>query len=235
MKTSANPPMRPRDAASLVIVRHDKGRPQVLMGERHAAHVFMPGVFVFPGGRVDAGDSRVTPASDLNDATYRRLLARMNAPASRVRARALAMAAVREAFEETGLIVGAPAGSRTVTRSAGWKPFFATGNAPALEHLCFAYRAITPPGRTRRFDARFFLVDARHVSGELKQRGDGSDELLDLKWLTIDEALAHRTVQVTRHVLQEIAARHLKPGLLETPHQVPFRYRRRGKLIIEQI
>ena len=85
------------------------------MGRRHERHSFMPGKFVFPGGAVDEADARVRPAVDLEPSTLAKLMLRMRGRPSARRARALAMAAVRETFEETGLILGRPARSTGVT------------------------------------------------------------------------------------------------------------------------
>src|SRR6187431_616429 len=84
--------VRPRDAATLLIVRRDGSVPRVLMGKRAASHKFMPNKFVFPGGRVDAGDSRIVPPHDLHPEVMKRLLRGCSA----TRARALALAAIRE-------------------------------------------------------------------------------------------------------------------------------------------
>ncbi len=230
--TRIPPHLRPRDAASLIIARRGDGPMQVLMGERHPDHVFMPGLFVFPGGRVDPGDGRVRPLSDLSPRVERLLGKRTGKPARARRARALAMAAVRETFEETGLIVGAPATLRT--RSAGWRPFCDTGCAPVLAPLEFVYRAVTPPNRTRRFDARFFLVDATHIHNLHDAGRTDNDELLDLRWLTIEDALTRKTAFVTRSVLEEIRDHHAQPGM-RPRRPVPFRYRRRGRLVIEPL
>ena len=100
--------VRPRDASTLIIVRRDGSAPRVLMGQRHADHKFMPNKFVFPGGRVDPADSRIVPIVDLRAAVARRLMARMRGTPTERRARALAMAAIRETFEETGLVIGRP-------------------------------------------------------------------------------------------------------------------------------
>ena len=82
--------VRPRDAATLIIVRSDLKTPKVLMGKRAAGHKFMPNKFVFPGGRVDAGDNRIRPPHDLHPEVMRRL----RAGCSENKARALALAAL---------------------------------------------------------------------------------------------------------------------------------------------
>ena len=178
------PALKPRDAATLIMVRRDGEKPKVLMGKRSENHAFMPGVFVFPGGRVDAADSRVKPASPLDPKVEDKLMSRMRGPASCGRARALAMAAVRETFEETGLIIGTKGDGRTASRHPDWAEFLATGLRPALAPVRYIARAITPPGRIRRFDTRFLVVDAQNVVN-LDAPAGSTDELLDIHWLTI--------------------------------------------------
>ena len=202
-KKEENPIVRPKDAATLIIVRKDHGRPRVLMGQRHARHKFMPNKFVFPGGRVDAGDSRVQSLSDLSEPVKDKL----TRSCSEARARGFAMAAIRETFEEAGLIVGKPHNNHYQTRSKSWLPFFSEGFAPILRPLDLVARAITPPNRFRRFDARFFCVDAQHVHGLDQQHIIGSGELLKLHWATFIEAQKLELPQITQFVLQEVERR----------------------------
>lgn len=72
------------------------------------------------------------------------------------RARALALAAIRETFEEAGLLVGRRVAFVPRTRARGWAAFLAHGVVPALDALEYVARVITPPGNPRRFDTRFF-------------------------------------------------------------------------------
>jgi len=182
--------VRPRDAATLIIVR---GGTEVLLGVRNAKHVFMPHRYVFPGGRVDPGDARVPCPAPLRSAVERRLANSV----SKARARALAMAAVRETFEETGLILGHRMEQPPRTRSTHWQPFFRQGFVPALDKLGYFARAITPPGMVRRFDARFFTVDARHMHGDVR----GNGELGDLHWVDLAEAPDLPLAPITELVL----------------------------------
>ncbi len=117
---SAGRAVRPRDAATLILVRNDGASPRVLMGQRHANHKFMPNKFVFPGGRVDPADSRIRPVEDLRPEVARLLLSRMRGTPSENRARALALAAIRETFEETGLAVGRSIGTRQTSKHKDW-------------------------------------------------------------------------------------------------------------------
>ena len=182
--------MRPRDAATLIILRQ---RREVLLGRRNAQHVFMPHRYVFPGGRVDAGDARVACPVNLSRATQGQLQRSVTAP----RAQALAMAAVRETFEETGFILGKRCSSPPQTRSPHWQPFFDTGHVPALDRLRYFARAITPPGMVRRFDARFFLCHERDLHGSLR----GNGELTDLRWVPLNEVDTLPLAPITQLVL----------------------------------
>ena len=202
-------PVRPRDAATLVLVRRDGPEPRVLMGRRAGGHAFMPGKWVFPGGRIDRGDWHVHPAADLPPETARRLAgtARPGRQDGLRFARALALAAVRETFEETGLLLARPAGPAGPAGRgpAAWQPFRARGLAPDLSALAYIARAVTPPARTRRFDARFLMADAACLSD---LRPADSRELADVAWVTLDEAAALDLPTVTRAVLG-LVARHL--------------------------
>jgi len=191
------PTVRPRDAATLIIHRHAGGTLEVLMGERSARHAFMPNRYVFPGGSVDRHDWRAPVAAPLDPA----VAARLQRAASAARAQALVLAAVRETFEETGLIVGAPlAGTPARKPPPGWEGFFATGHAPALDRIGYLCRAVTPPGRPRRFNARFLVLAAEHARGRLKD----SSELGSLVWVPVAEAQKLKIPRITEIVLNAL-------------------------------
>jgi 8-oxo-dGTP pyrophosphatase MutT (NUDIX family) len=191
------PPIR--DASTLVIVRMRGKTPEVLMGERSSGHAFFPHHYVFPGGRVDRSDGYVNPATPLRP----EVLVRLSAAATPRRAQALALAAVRETFEETGLVIGAEA--EPPKRSPkGWGPFYETGYGPALDGLTYIYRAVTPPARTRRFNARFFAAEYDRVTAKADI---AEDELLQVNWRDFDSALALKIRPITAMVLNEIKIR----------------------------
>ncbi len=192
--------VRPRDAATLILVRRDRATPHVLMGNRHQAHEFLPGKFVFPGGRVDTGDCRITPALSLPAEVSTKLLASMKGKPSTGRAIGIALAAVRETFEEVGLIVGKP-GPAPRTRNVAWQQFYATGHAPDLRGLRLLARAVTPPGRPRRSDTRFFIADAAIVANMDAPVVPETDELLTPHWVSIDEAMQLDLPWITRQIL----------------------------------
>jgi 8-oxo-dGTP pyrophosphatase MutT (NUDIX family) len=190
--------LRPKDAATLLVIRRDGPAPRVLIGRRVRGHAFMPDKWVFPGGRIHASDFRVPVASEL-EASTAAALARTCPP---IRARALALTAIRETFEETGMILGRP--GRATSRGE-WRHFLASGHLPDLAPLALVARAITPPARPRRFDARFFTVDARHFAS--LDPGSGSGELDEIAWFDWDTAAKLDLPSITRAILAEVADR----------------------------
>jgi 8-oxo-dGTP pyrophosphatase MutT (NUDIX family) len=179
--------VRPRDAATLIIVRRDAAKPRVLMGRRNAGHSFMPNLWVFPGGRIDRADFRAPGATDLRP----EVAATFDAHLKPGRGRALACAAVRETFEETGLILGRPA-------------------AADLEAIDILARAVTPPGIAKRFDTWFLMADAERLLSLERQPDCG--ELEEVAWVDFDDARALPLPTVTRHMMGELAARLADPG-----------------------
>jgi 8-oxo-dGTP pyrophosphatase MutT (NUDIX family) len=226
--------VRPRDASTLIIVKRDAAMPQVLMGQRHADHKFMPNKFVFPGGRVDPADGRIRAVEELRDPVRARLMTKMRGPATEQRARALAMAAIRETFEETGLILGRAVDAPQKSKNADWNAYLTNGVAPALGALDFVARAVTPPYRTRRFDTRFFIADAEHIQGDPLMVA-GSGELQGLHWISLDEAGDLDLPNITRTILDELKARLALGSAAQLARPTPFIYFRNGKSVIEQI
>ena len=203
-----------KDAATIILVRNPDGVPQVLMGQRAAGAAFMPNKFVFPGGAVDASDSDVALATPLPGICTARLALASTNPG----ANALAAAAIRELWEEAGLILGVP-GNWDEPVPDNWRDFAATGQVPSAVAMHFVFRAITPPGRTRRFDARFFLVDAQYLAGDPDDFSRASDELSHLQWVALDRARSFDLPFITEVVLAEIAAALPRIG---PPDSVPF-------------
>jgi 8-oxo-dGTP pyrophosphatase MutT (NUDIX family) len=211
-------PVRPRDAASLILTRRQGGALEVLMGRRAHGHAFMPHFYVYPGGRLDAQDLGVAPAAPLRPAVSAKL-ARSCRPRH---GQGLALAAVRETWEETGLRLGRPGPSPSLP-APGWRSFAADGLAPALDGLDYVGRAITPPDAPIRFHNRFFLASGDLLRGEL----GGSGELLDLGWRTVEDCLALGLADVTEFMLHEAV------NLLASPapdgHRPPLFGYRRGR------
>jgi 8-oxo-dGTP pyrophosphatase MutT (NUDIX family) len=179
-------PVRPRDAASLVLLRDGKSGLEVLIGRRGKGARFMPGRYVFPGGRVTAEDARPWAGEPGGDRAQGFL--------------ALKHAALRETFEETGLVVGE---QRAATAKANGvlspveEAYRALGLAPAPALLRLVGRAITPVASPIRFHARFFVADGRHAAGELVP----CEELDDLHWHPVAGEPPGTMQNVTRFML----------------------------------
>ncbi|MGY6411786.1 MAG: NUDIX hydrolase [Alkalilacustris sp.] len=202
-------PMRPvRDAATVVVLRAGGAGPEVLMGQRGAQAAFMPSKFVFPGGALDPGDAEVPLAVPVAAGCAARLGAQ---------AGALAAAAIRELWEETGLALGRP-GAWPGAVPADWAGFAARGLVPDPQGLRYIFRAITPPGRPRRFDARFFLVEAAHLHGPADDFSAACEELSHLQWIPLARTRSFDLPFITEVVLAEVAA--LAAG--EDMQSVPF-------------
>ena len=144
-----HPYFRPKDAATLILVDRSSAIPKVLVGKRHDKVVFMPGKFVFPGGRVDKSDNRVPVAAPMTKALEANLL-KGSPKITAARAQSLAVAAIREACEETGLCLGRASAGQASALNGPWKPFADAGLLPDPSGLFLIARAITPPGRVRR-------------------------------------------------------------------------------------
>ena len=217
-------PVRVRDAASLIVL--DDSGPRVLMGRRNGRHAFMPNMLVFPGGRVDPTDSRVKVASSYDSETEAKLGAATSNRLGPMRVRAFGVAALREAFEETGVLIGRRE-PHSVPTSAPFAAFARRGLALDLSALRFVARAITPPGRPRRYDTRFFLVRREHVT-EIDETIVGDDaELQEIDWVPIEAARSLDLPTITLTVLDEITARLDVDPELSPATPVPF-YRWRG-------
>ena len=203
-----------RNAATVIALRDRTTAPKVLMGQRGAAAVFMPNKFVFPGGAVDAGDADIPLAAPIAETCRLRLLEE----ATEDMVNAISAAAVRELWEETGLILGRP--GTWNSPPPDWETFAATGHVPDASALTFVFRAITPPGRPRRFDARFFVVDADDaVASDLDDFSAACDELSALQWIPLEEARSFDLPFITEVVLAEVQQRAADPS---PPASVPF-------------
>lgn len=230
--------LKPRDAATLIMVDRS-GPPRILMGRRRATQIFLPNKFVFPGGRVDRIDRSIPAASELGEADQDKLLIDMkgSAAALPMRARGMAMAALRETYEETGVLIGQPhdqaAGGEgeafeklAATADAGqWRGFFAERVVPALAPMRFLARAITPPGRTRRYDTRFFVADAQEI---VKRVPPPDDELSDVDWYAIDEVRRLDLPNITRAIVEDLNEFLDADAARQQAWPVPFYYFKAG-------
>ncbi|WP_373635274.1 NUDIX domain-containing protein [Yoonia sp. SS1-5] len=200
-----------RDAATLIIIRDQGTDPAVLMGQRGATAAFMPGKFVFPGGAVDVNDATI-PVGRLDAVSETRL-----ALDSALPAQALVAAAIRELWEETGQILGQP--DNWPDAPPGWRGFAATGHRPHGQALEFFFRAVTPKGRPRRFDARFFLADADKLTTDPDDFSGAEDELSHLQWIRLADARNFDLPFITQVVLGELMTHVARGGPVPS---VPF-------------
>ncbi|MFO1189603.1 MAG: NUDIX hydrolase [Alphaproteobacteria bacterium] len=212
-------PVRPRDAATLILVDRSAAKPFILMGRRPARSKFLPDAYVFPGGAVEPQDRVAGVARGLAPAVIETLCVAGDAR----RAHGLAVAAVRETFEETGLLIAGP-GNVGAIEGPTWQALRDRSLAPDLGSLAYFARAITPTHMHKRFHARFFIADANETSGDVTSNG----ELLDLHWVSLDQAGDLPTVDVTRFILAELR-RHLAG---QSPAKRPLWTFRDGKEVI---
>jgi 8-oxo-dGTP pyrophosphatase MutT (NUDIX family) len=225
-----SPNMRPKDAGTLIILDGKGADAKMLMGRRHHRHAFMPGLFVFPGGRVDRADGDAKTTDNLHPEVETRLLRHMKGRPTKRRARAVALATIRETYEEAGLLLGRREDCPQSHRD--WAAFPEHGVAPSLGNLRLIARAITPPGRTRRFDAWFFAAQMDDIAHQLDAGPSG--ELEDLHWLTIPEAKRLELPVITLKILQELELRLTEDPDLTPGNPVPF-YHLRGKTFLRDM
>ncbi len=195
-----------RNASTVIVLRDRTSDPHILMGQRGSKAAFMPNKFVFPGGAVDAEDASVPLAQGLPEICKNRLIDDLRDDTPEMITHALAVAAIRELWEETGQILGVP-GDWTTTPTPDWTEFATTGHVPSAHGLQFVFRAITPPGRPRRFDARFFLVDAAELASDLDDFSRACDELSHLQWVPLTKAREFDLPFITEVVLAEVEGR----------------------------
>ena len=188
-------PLRP--AATVMLVRDaDAGGIEVFMVRRAVRAAFAAGLYVFPGGRVDDADGRPEVAgfvSGLDDAAAS---AKLELPNGGL---AYWVAAIRECFEEVGLLIARSNGGEGVTATDGDRRAVHNGELSMVE-LCHRHSLVldagalryvshwvTPVGESRRrFDTRFFLAAA--PAGQNGRHDDA--ELVDSRWVVPADALA---------------------------------------------
>jgi 8-oxo-dGTP pyrophosphatase MutT (NUDIX family) len=215
------PHRTPKDAATLILLDRTGPEPKVLMGRRHHSHVFLPGKFVFPGGSVDPADRLMPVASPLHRLTEARLMRRISRP-SAAKARAFALSAIRETFEETGLLIGSKRADAPRVPTGPWSAFAQAKVYPELANIHFIARAITPPRRPRRFDARFFAADVSEIAHRIDGVVGPQAELVELVWMPLSEAKQLDLLAITQMVLQDLQA-HIEAGFR---HDLPVPFYR---------
>jgi 8-oxo-dGTP pyrophosphatase MutT (NUDIX family) len=191
--------VKPRDAATIILVRRDAAKPRVLMGKRNSGHDFMPNLWVFPGGRIDRADFRAPHATDLRP----EVAAKFDRHIKLRRGQALALAAIRETFEEAGLLLAKKAPPRPGV--GPWREFLAQGALPDLEAMEIIARAVTPPMLAKRFDTWFLMADAERLISLDRQPDCG--ELEEIAWVDFDDALGLELPMVTRTMIKEAVLR----------------------------
>lgn len=216
------PYRRPRDAATLILLRKTSGAPEVLMGKRAQSLVFMPGMFVFPGGRTERADLTAPRTGSLHPVDAERLVKGMGAKGSIRKAEALAMSAIRETHEETGLFIGRNGAARSSKGPESWRAFAEAGVLPDLSAIRFIARAITPPGRPRRFDTRFFVADAGHVCNPDELIANPEEELEEVRWIGFDDFSGIKMPDITEAILELLADRLKNDPDLARDVPVPF-------------
>ncbi len=225
------PNLRPKDAATLILIDHSGPTPKVLLGKRHHGHRFMPGKYVFPGGGVEPADQRMPTARPLDRHAEQRLMRAVKRP-SPTKARALALAAIRETYEETGLLLGAPARHTPGTPPGAWAAFGQAQILPDLAAIHFVARAITPPRRPRRFDTRFFAADAGTIAHRIDGMIGPDAELVDLVWMPIAQARQLDMAAITAVVLEELESQIASGQGHDLP--VPF-YQMRHRHFVREL
>lgn len=200
------PNLKPRDSATLILIDREHAVPKVLLGRRHTRHRFMPGKFVFPGGRIEPTDRLMTTFAPLQAQYVTRLMRRVRRP-SAAKAAGYALAAVRETYEETGLMLGVRCDRPIASPSTEWEAFAKAGILPDLNAVHFIARAITPPKRPLRFDSRFFAADVTAIGHRIEGVVGPEAELVELVWLRINEARSLDMPGITAVVLEELQDR----------------------------
>ena len=211
LKAKRYPNMRPRDAATLLVLDTSGPTPKLLMGQRHHGLKFMPGKFVFPGGRVEPQDYLASVGTRMSAPIRAKLLRHLSGSPHPQRAHAMVHAALRETQEETGIVVGK--GARIGDRE---------GTAD-FEGFALLARAITPAGRPRRFDTRFFVVSADRIT---QRTAIVDGEFITVEWFTIPEARQQDLPSITRMILEDLDARICAGGVADPHAPVPFYFMR---------
>ena len=207
------------DAGVVILIDRTPPKPRIMFGRRRPDNVFLPDKWVFPGGRFDADDLKVSACDALDAKDHACLMWSVPLGWTPQHATTLALTAVREVFEETGLVIGTQ-GIMPAPVPEAWRPFAALGYLPQISGLRVLARAITPPGRTRRYDTRFFLADASVITTDC---GADDGEFTEKGWFAFDECRALDLPYITRLILEDAVQAHANPGLT-AQNGVPFYY-----------
>ncbi len=192
-------PETPRAAATVVLLRDSTAGPEVLLLRRNAQASNMAGVYVFPGGKLDADDATLDADTHL-DQPHATLHANLNEPDTHsATAAGLYVAALREALEECGLLLAEPVGGTSAVNATRARAMLREGQPFAQVlgalQLRLQTRQLAPWSRwvtplaptmgTRRFDTRFFVAQAPADQTALHD----NEETTDSVWLAPRAAL----------------------------------------------
>ena len=194
-------PTKPKDASTLIIIRKNKKKTFVLMGQRPMQSRFMPGVYVFPGGVAEKEDLqaykffKLKPNKKVNKKAMKSY--------SNSHCQSLLLTAIRETAEETGLYLAESnriLSKPFINSESSWNHFTEKSYIPSIHKLLFFGRAITPSKLKIRFHARFFLAFYEDFVGKMK----ANRELENLDWISLNEAKNKKIADVTEFMLDEI-------------------------------
>ena len=229
LTTAKQRPSKPKRSASLILIDRQGSTPRLLLGRRDSSQKFMPDKYVFPGGKTDRHDHRMTVVADLQDSDRQRLMSALGSRASHAKARSIALSAIRETQEETGLLLGA---HHSVPISAvGWSAFTTNSLAPDLSLFRLIARAVTPPIYRHRYDTHFFATFRDQSLHEAHSRLTPSDELLDPNWFTFLQAKKLDLPEITRTILHDIETRLMSDPDLSGDSLIPYYAMSRGKML----
>lgn len=198
MKTKAEP----RPAATIILLRDTMNGPEAFMLQRTKSAAFLPGAYVFPGGALDATDRDPRAARRVVGLADERASAQLGLPSGGL---AYWIAAARECFEESGILLatdagGAPVAPARAEQLAHWRAPLNAGErafaelleaedlyVPAREIVYFSHW-ITAAGRPRRFNTRFFVARAP----DAQSGAHDESETVHSFWVSPREALARQ-------------------------------------------
>ena len=201
---------RPRNAASLILLKDNLKKIKVLLGKRSNKARFMPNAWVFPGGVIDKRDFLKNNIVSLDPKIIRKLAVANNASI----ANALAVTSIRETAEETGLLLGKTSNKPSLQNpdiTNGLQILASRGLSPDLSKIHYLGRAITPTFSPIRFHARFFVSDAKYLKGSIKT----TNELVEIDWIPIEKATKLPMADVTEFMIRELLSFKAKISTLK--------------------
>lgn len=190
---------KPKDAASMIILKKIKKKTYVLMGRRPKSSKFMPNVYVFPGGALEKQDFLANKYFNFKLQSQRKKLKARDEN----HACAIFFTAIRETYEETGLYLSTKVKKKINLSSFNGiysENYYKYSLLPDLNKLTFFGRAITPSLFKKRFHARFFVSFINNFHGNIKTNG----ELEDLEWINILDVKKKNIADVTEFMIEQL-------------------------------